>query len=131
MEESDDSSSDFSTKRLQELLESMYDDLTDAAILAKKIYYASKVPNDYFTYPFRLNDKARRFFGVKRLSLESIVNQWLPRWKQEGRLNANGSQIRLGEVEAHLLGFESEEVVNVYELCGRLGEFFIDEPSKN
>jgi hypothetical protein len=119
---------DFSTKRLQDLLETMYDDLTDAAILAKKIYYASKVPRDFFTHPFRLHESARRLLGVKRISLEELLKLWIPRWKREGRLNANGSRVRLGKEEAQLVGYEPEEEVSVYDLCSRISDIFVETP---
>lgn len=114
----------FSTKPLQKLLESMYDELTDCAITAKKIYYAAKEPQDYFTHEFKLKSAARNLLGVKRISLEGLLARWTPSWKREGRLNHNGSLVRLGKEEAELLGFQPEEPLDVYEVCARAGQLF-------
>lgn len=114
----------FSTKPLQKLLESMYDELTDCAITAKKIYYAAKEPQDYFTHEFKLKPAARTLLGVKRISLEKLLALWTPSWKREGRLNHNGSLVRLGKKEAELLGFQPEETLDVYEVCAKAGQLF-------
>ncbi len=113
----------FSTKPLQKLLEKMYDELTDSAITAKKIYYAAKEPQDYFTHEFKLKPAARKLLGVKRISLEKLLDIWIPIWKRENRLNINGSLVRLGK-EAELLGLAPEVEVDVYEVCSRAGSLF-------
>jgi hypothetical protein len=115
---------DFNTKSLQKLLESMYDELTDCAIASKKIYYAAKEPQDYFTHEFKLKPAARKLLGVKRISLEKLLARWTPIWKREGRLNFNGSLVRLGKEEADLLGFQPEETLDVYEVCAKAGGVF-------
>ena len=122
--EEEEDSTPFSTKSLQNLLESMYDEFTDCAIKAKKIYYASKIPQDYFTHEFKLRPAARNLLGVKRISLEGLLARWTPTWKLEGRLNFNGSIVRLGKEEAELLGFQPEDEVDVYDLCVRASEVF-------
>jgi hypothetical protein len=114
----------FSTKPLQKLLESMYEELTDCAIASKKIYYASKEPQDYFTHPFKLSPAAKKRLGVKRISLEKLLETWIPTWKRECRMNHNGSRIRLGKEEANLLGFQPEEEVDVYEVCAKAAQLF-------
>ena len=118
-----DEESPFNTKPLQDLLEKMYDELTDSAISAKKIYYAAKEPQDYFTHEFKLTPAARKALGVKRISLEKLLALWTPGWKRENRLNINGRVIRLGE-EAELLGLQPEAEVDVYEVCARAGGLF-------
>ena len=125
--DSEDESS-FSTKPLQDLLEDMYDVLTDAAIGAKKIYYAAKEPQDYFTHPFKLKPTARKVLGVKRISLEKLLAQWTPIWKREGRLNLNGSVVRLGKQEAELLDYKPEQEVDVYDLLARAWDLFEPRP---
>jgi hypothetical protein len=102
----------------------MYDELTDCAIASKKIYYAAKEPQDYFTHDFKLKPAAQAALGVKRMSLEKLVNLWTIVWRREGRLNADGSVVRLGKDEAALLGYQPEEEVSVYDLCVRAWELF-------
>jgi hypothetical protein len=123
MSEDEEDIPSFNTKPLQTLLEKMYDELTDCAISSKKIYYAAKEPQDYFTYEFKLKPAARKALGVKRISLEKLLAQWTPIWKRENRLNINGSVVRLGK-EAELLGLEPEVEVDVYEVCSRAGGLF-------
>ncbi len=120
---------EFSTKPLQRLLESMYDELTDAAIGAKKIYYAAKEPQDYFTHPFKLKKEVRDILGVRRISVDGLLKLWIPRWKEEGRLNRNGSVVRVGDEEARLLGFHPQEEVDVYDLCARVWTLFDEYPN--
>lgn len=124
MSSDSESDSEFTTKPLRRMLNAMYDELTDCAIASKKIYYEAKEPQDYFTHEFKLKPKARKILGVKRISLVKLLAMWTPIWKREGRLNHNGSSIRLGREEAELLGFQLDEEIDVYELCARAGELF-------
>jgi len=128
MSSSEDEDTSFSTKPLQALLEDMYDVLSDAAISAKKIYYAAKEPQDYFMHEFKLKPAARKLLGVKRISLEKLLARWIPIWKREGRLNVTGSIVRLGKDEAELLDFQAEQEVDVYELCARAWDLFEPRP---
>jgi hypothetical protein len=125
MQSSDSEDDTFTTKPLQDLLERLYDDLTDAAISAKTIYKQAKQPTDLFTHSFKLTRAARVVLERKYASMEDIINLWLPRWKSEGRLSANGYWIRLGK-EAELLGFAPESEHDVYRIASHLTRLFED-----
>lgn len=117
-------SSDSITKPLQDLLERLYDDLTDAAINAKRIYKQSRKPTDLFTHSFKLTSAAREVLEKKYASMEELLELWLPRWKSEGRLSANGYWIRLGKEEAELLGLQEEFECDVYTFANHLTRLF-------
>lgn len=119
--ESDD---EFTTKPLQKLLEHLYEDLTDAAISAKTIYKSAKQPIDLFTHSFKLTKVAREVFQEKYMSMEEILDSWIPRWKKEGRMSANGYWVRLGAAEAELLGFAEESEQDVYRIASHLIRLF-------
>lgn len=124
MDSSDSEDESFSTKPLQKLLEHLYDDLTDAAISAKTIYKEAKKPTDLFTHTFKLTRAARSVLEMKYASMEEILDLWLPRWKSEGRLSANGYWVRVGREEAELLGFQAESEHDVYTLANHLTRLF-------
>lgn len=106
---------EFTTDRLQSLLERAYDDLTVAALSTRKIYKATS---------YKLTKEAREFFGKKRSTLEEIAELWLPAWNSEGRLSANGFLVRVPEPEASLLRITKEEI-DIYELCDHIDNLFI------
>jgi hypothetical protein len=119
-----DTDDEFTTKPLQKLLEHLYDDLTDAAISAKKIYKTAKEPQDLFTHPFKLTKAARAVLEERYMSMERILDSWIPKWRKEGRLSANGYWIRLGATEAELLGFAAESEHDVYRVASHLTRLF-------
>lgn len=107
---------DFKTDRLQSLLESAYDELTEVALVTRKIYKSRS---------FKLTKEAREFLGKKRSTLEELAELWLPLWNSQGRVLANGFLVRVPEPEATLLHIHGE--VDIYTLCEHMGLLFIDE----
>ena len=125
MSSSESEDDTFTTKPLQKLLESLYDDLTEAAISAKTIYKQAKQPTDLFTHQFKLKKAARAILGRKYASMEELIDLWLPQWKSEGRLSANGYLVRVGE-EAELLGLRKDSEHDVYSFANYLTRLFED-----
>ena len=104
---------------MQKLLEQLYDELTDAARSTNRIYKAAKIPQDYFTYAWKLKHHLRDRLGTKRISLEQLLQLCIPKWKSEGRLKVRSStdlSILLNEQEAELLGLGGSRQIDIYEL---------------
>ena len=102
-------------KKLQSLLESLYDDLTDCAIEMQELAKVFKVEAYQKKRP--LTKIAQEVLPFKEASLKELLEFWMPLWKDEGRIN--GRQIRLG-AEAILMGFDEESVQDVYDVCKRM-----------
>jgi len=108
---------------MEELLEQLYDDLTEAARSTNRIYKAAKLPQDYFTHSWKVR-KVRKdredipplLQGSLRLSLEGLLKLWVPKWKSEGRLKSGGEAVELTDQESRLLGLREAKVVDIYEL---------------
>ena len=107
-------------------LEEVYEDLTATSATAKLIYNAVR-DKDFFTHPWKLNKRAREVLGKKRVSMEALFAEWIPRWKAEGRLSVNGLQIRLGKAEADLLELKEGELVNIYDLSSKCSSLYDNE----
>jgi hypothetical protein len=107
-------------------LEEVYEDLTATSATAKLIYNAVR-DKDFFTHSWKLNKRARELLGKKRVSMEALFAEWIPRWKAEGRLSANGLQIRLGKAEADLLELKEGELVNIYDLSSKCSALYDNE----
>jgi len=95
-----------------ELLEKMYDDLTDAASRSHRIYKSLQDK--------KLTPEAREILGKKRVSIQELLDLWIPIWKAENRLSANGDVVQVSAVEAKLLKFQPDEKVCVYRLCDHI-----------
>lgn len=106
------------TRKLVELLESLYDDLTECAIDMRKL---SKVFKDKYRKKRVLTELAQGVLPFKEASLKDLLDFWMPLWKDEGRVS--GRQIRLG-AEAILLGFDEESVQDLYDVCKRMIRLF-------
>jgi hypothetical protein len=104
-------------QKMQELLESLYDDLTEAARSTNRIYKAAKEPQDYFSHEFKLRHDVRDVFGKKYISLEEVLKLWIPRWKREGRLKYNPTRVLLNKEEGRILETEAGEVLLPYLYC--------------
>ena len=109
---------------MQELLESLYDDLTEAARSTNRIYKAAKEPHNYFTHEFKLRHDLRELFGKKYISLEQVLKLWIPRWKSEGRLRYGPTRVLLNEEEARILETKAGEVL-LPDLYSRMMGFFL------
>ena len=117
---------------MEALLEQLYDDLTETALSTNRIYKEAKIPQNYFTYSWKLKRSLRNtklFLGIKRFSLEQLLQLWIPKWKSEGRLKVKQSgqsgqsghsgqsiTIELNQQESELLGLRGAKEVNIYEL---------------
>ena len=107
---------------MQQLLERLYDELTDTARSTNRIYKIAKKPQNYFTYAWKLKKNLQSFAETKKMSLEQLLKLWIPKWKSEGRLK-NGL-VELTDQESRLLGLEEAKVVDVNELfCLMMGLF--------
>ena len=126
MSSSESEDDTFTTKPFQTLLECLYDDLTESAISAKAIYKQAKQSTDLFTHQFKLKKSARAMLGMKYASMEELLDLWLPRWKSEGRLSANGYLVRVGKEEAELLGLRKDSEHDVYSFANHLTRLFED-----
>ena len=111
----------FNTKRLQKVLESLYDDLTDSIYKMKSLRKKSKAIRSSLTVR-ELKKESQEIFNMTDASAKDIIDFWLPLWKDEGRIS--GRFIRLGE-EAALLGLEPEKKVDLYDLYDSLDCLFI------
>lgn len=105
-------------------LEKLYVDLTGAAISSNRIYKAAKKPQDFFTHAWKLKPAAREVLGKKRASVEELLAAWLPEWKAEGRLSANGSTVCVAPAQAELLGIKPNSKINVYDLSNKICSLF-------
>jgi hypothetical protein len=103
------------TKKLQALLESLYDDLTDCAIDMQELAKVFKIEAYQKKRP--LTQIAQEVLPFKEASLKELLEFWMPLWKEEGRIN--GRQVRLG-AEGILLGFDEESVQDIYDVCKRV-----------
>ena len=108
------------TTRLQYLLETLYDDLTDCAIDMQQLAKVFKV--EHYHKKRLLTEKAQEVLPFKESSLKELLEFWMPLWKEEGRIN--GRQIRLG-AEGILLGFDEETLQDVYDVCKRMNRLFV------
>ena len=116
-----DSDSEFTMKPLQNLLEQLYDDLTDTARALRKIrrFRNSKFPP--LTEVRRLTRNARTFLGVKEASLEDLLKLWIPGWK----VSVNGRYLFVGDgPEVKFLGFEPRTTIDVYDLHTSMNRLF-------
>jgi hypothetical protein len=104
-------------------LEKLYVDLTGAAISSNRIYKAAK-SQDFYTRAWKLKPAAREALGTKRASVEELLATWLPQWKAEGRLSANGSTVCVAPEQADLLGIKPNSKINVYDLSNRICDLF-------
>jgi len=107
------------TQRLQELLTSIYDELTDCAIDMREL---AKVFKDPYRKKRPLSERAQEVLPFKEASVKDLLDFWMPLWKEEGRIN--GRHIRLG-AEAILLGFDEESVQDLYDVCKRMNYLFM------
>ena len=118
--------------KMEQLLEQLYDELTEAAHSTNRIYKAAKEPEDYFTHSWKLCRPLRTSLGTKRISLEDLLKLWIPKWKSEGRLQANPIRVQLLKEEAELLGLPKAKEVDIYELFRlMMGLFEAPSSSKN
>jgi len=106
------------TQRLQELLTTIYDELTDCAIDMREL---AKVFKDPYRKKRILSERAQQVLPFKEASVKNLLDFWMPLWKEEGRIN--GRYIRLG-AEAILLGFDEESVQDLYDVCKRMNWLF-------
>ena len=90
-------------KRFQELLEKLDNDLADTII---KCHRLSK----------KLTPEAIELLGKKR-AYQELLDLWIPIWKAENRLSANGDVVQVSAVEAKVLKCQPDEKVCVYRLC--------------
>lgn len=111
----------FNTKRLQNALEGLYDDLTDSIHRMKSLRKKSKAIRSSLIVR-ELTKEAQEIFNMTDASAKDIIDFWLPLWKDEGRVT--GRSIRLGE-EAALLGLKPEKKVDMYELYDHLDCLFV------
>ena len=102
------------------ILETIYEELTEAAKAASKICKQK----DFFTYPWKLKKEYRSIFGKKYISYEEIISGGMITWKAEGRLSANGLRVRPGKEEAELLGIPENEPIYIYDLSTKCMELF-------
>jgi len=111
--------------KMQELLEQLYDDITEAAHSSNRIYKTAKEPHDYFTHSWKLRHSLREPLGTKRISLEELLKLWIPKWKSERRIHfAPRITISLTKEEAKLLDLAEPKEVDIYELfCLMMGMF--------
>jgi hypothetical protein len=110
------------TDKLQSLLHSLYDDLTDSAKQSQKL--AKSLREHSYRKKRRLTPEAAEIFEMRSASIRDIVNFWLPLWTDEKRVLNSGRTIRLGE-EAPLLGEAPETELDIYDLCKRMYSLFI------
>jgi hypothetical protein len=103
--------------KMQEMLEGLYDELTEAARSTNRIYKSAKEPQDYFTHEFKLKHEARPTFGKKYISLEEVLKLWIPKWKSEERLKYNPTRVLLNKEEGRILETEAGEVLLPYLYC--------------
>ena len=122
MSSSDDSDDEpFNTKRLQIVLENLFDDITDSIHRVKSLRKKSKAIRSSLTVR-ELTKEAREIFNMREASAKDIIDFWLPLWKDEERVS--GRFVRLGE-EAALLGLKPEKKVDIYDLYDHLDCLFI------
>jgi hypothetical protein len=126
---SDDEDGDLLTSNnspLSAKLEKLYDELTDLTSRTYRIYKIAKQmrKEDLYSTPFTLKPSAAKYFEKEKMSVEEILNLWIPVWKSEDRLGVSGKTIRLPQKEATLLHMSAEEPVNVYDLCKRIVTLF-------
>lgn len=111
----------FNTKRVQNLLECLYDDLTDSIHRVKAFRKKSKAIRSSLVVR-ELTKEAREIFNMTEASPKDIIDFWLPLWKDEERVS--GRYIRMGE-EAALLGLKPEKKVDIYDLYDHLDCLFV------
>ena len=117
---------------MEQLLEQLYDDLTEVAHSTNRIYKAAKDPQDYFTHPWKLRHDVRGILGTKRISLEELLKLWIPKWKSEGRLRTRPVSLKLTKEEAEMFMLYEAKEVDIYELFrSMMGLFERKEGSKN
>lgn len=122
-ESSDGSSEPFNTRRLQNILIGLHNDLTDSIHRVRKLRKKSKtISNSLIVRELRKD--AREIFNMTEASAKDIIDFWLPLWKDEGRVSNSGRFIRLGE-EASLLGLKAEKKVDIYDLYDHLECLFV------
>jgi len=110
--------------KMQQMLENLYDELSEAARLTNRIYKAAKEPQDYFTHEFKLKQEARPTFGKKYISLEQILKVWIPKWKSEGRLKYNPPTLEINEEEARI--FDTKKgIVQLPQLYSLMMSLFV------
>lgn len=119
MSSSDDS--DFNTRRLQNILVGLQNDLTDSIYRVKSLRKKSKAIRESLIVR-ELTKDAQEIFKMTEASAKDIIDFWLPLWKHEERVT--GRFIRLGE-EATLLGLKPEKKVDMYDLYDRLDCLFV------
>jgi hypothetical protein len=107
-------------------LESIYEDLTETTARAKTVYNLVK-ERDFYTYRWKLKKSVRPVLGLTRISMEELFEAWVPKWKSEGRLSANGLRIRVGKEEAELLGIEEDTCIHIYDFAAKCSELYEPE----
>lgn len=107
------------TKKLQKLLDGLYDELTEAALEMLDIAKMFK-EDSYLKKRFLIQD-AQDVLPFTEASLKDLLEFWMPLWKEEGRIH--GREICLG-AEAILLGFDEESIQDVYDVCKRMIRLF-------
>ena len=125
MSSSDDSSPDepFNTRRLQNILVGLHNDITDSIHMVKALRKKSKAIRSSLIVR-ELTKEASEIFNMSEASAKDIIDFWLPLWKHEERISDSGRFIRLGE-EATLLGLTPEKKVDMYDLYERLDCLFV------
>ena len=121
MSSSDDSDEPFNTRRLQNILVDLHNDLTDSIYRVKALTKKSKGIRESLIVR-ELTKEAREIFNMTEASAKDIIDFWLPLWKHERRVS--GRFIRLGE-EAALLGLKPEKKVDLYDLYDHLDCLFV------
>jgi hypothetical protein len=120
-ESSDSSEEPFTTRRLQNILDGLYDDLTDSIYKVKALRKKSKAIRESLVVR-ELTKDAQEIFNMTEASPQDIIDFWLPLWKEERRVI--GRYIRLGE-EASLLGLTPEKKIDIYEIYDTLDCLFV------
>ena len=113
----------FSTRKMQALLLSLHEDLTESINHLKMVTKAAKGQNSYKVQRVLKKD-IRKIFDTKYASIEDLIEFWMPLWTDEGRVCDNGRNIKLGD-EAKLIGLEPEKKVDIYDLYEKLEVLFV------
>jgi hypothetical protein len=111
------------TRRLQNILMSLYDDITDSIYSVKALRKKSKAIRKSLIVR-ELTKEARQIFNMTEASTKDIIEFWIPLWQDEGRVSDSGRYIRLGD-EASLLDLKPEKKVDIYDLYDHLDCLFV------
>lgn len=104
---------EFTMQPIRNALLDMFDELTAAVDSMKKVSKEIHQPQDLY----------------ESLHIHSLLHKYLPKWKEEQRMDATGLFIRLNDKEASFFDIftEDECKVSVYELCYRMAHKCIEK----